>query len=91
MTVRWTIQALFDLRRLHGFLATRNRKAAARTVQILSDAPTRLVQNPRIGERLSEFEPREIRRVLVGDCEMRYEIVDARIYVLRLWHTREDR
>jgi hypothetical protein len=29
--------------------------------------------------------------VLVGDYEVRYEIRESRIYVLRLWHTREDR
>jgi len=38
-----------------------------------------------------EFEPREARRILVGHHEMRYEIRGSTIYVLRLWHTREDR
>ncbi|MBR7513475.1 type II toxin-antitoxin system RelE/ParE family toxin, partial [Mycobacterium tuberculosis] len=37
------------------------------------------------------FEPREVRRILVGQYEMRYEIQGDTIYVLRLWHTREDR
>jgi hypothetical protein len=32
-----------------------------------------------------------VRRILVGHYEMRYEIVDSTIYLLRLWHTREDR
>jgi hypothetical protein len=30
------------------------------------------VANPRIGEKLEEFEPREVRRILVGHYEMRY-------------------
>lgn len=47
--------------------------------------------NPRIGERLEEFAPREVRRILVGKYEIRYEIQDSMIYLLRLWHTREDR
>jgi len=46
---------------------------------------------PRLGESLEEFAPREVRRILVGHFEMRYEIVESVIYVLRLWHTREDR
>jgi plasmid stabilization system protein ParE len=50
-----------------------------------------LLANPRIGERLDEFKPREVRRILVGHYEVRYEIQDLTIYVLRLWHTREDR
>lgn len=66
-------------------------EAAARTVQQLTSAPTALLTNPRLGERLEEFEPRDVRRILIGHYEMRYEILDSCIYVLRLWHTREDR
>ena len=55
------------------------------------DAPSRLLRHPRIGERPEEFDPREVRRILTGRYEIRYEIQEAAIYVLRLWHTREDR
>lgn len=50
-----------------------------------------LMVKPRIGEKLEEFEPREVRRILVGHYEIRYEIQASTIYMLRLWHTREDR
>ena len=63
----------------------------ARTVQMLTAAPGNLIVNPRIGERIEEFDPREVRRILVGHYEMRYEIQQSTIYMLRLWHTREDR
>jgi len=36
-------------------------------------------------------EPREVRRIIVGDYELRYEIADATIFILRLWHSRENR
>lgn len=91
MKVQWTGKALSDLARLHDFLAPVNRKAAARSVQALTAAPARLVDQPRLGEKLEEFAPREVRRILVGSYEMRYEITDETIVVLRLWHTREDR
>lgn len=91
MQLKWTSKALSDLARLYEFLAPVNRSAATRTVQALTAAPTGLLANPRIGERLDEFEPREVRRILVGHYEMRYEIQESVIYVLRLWHTREDR
>ena len=91
MELKWTSKALSDLVRLYEFLAPVNRGAAARTVQSLSAAPTSLLTNPRIGERIEEFEPREVRRILVGHYEMRYEIQNSTIYALRLWHTREDR
>lgn len=91
MKLKWASKALSDLARLYEFLAPANKEAAARTVQSLTAAPTSLLANPRIGEKLDEFEPREVRRILVGHYEMRYEIQESTLYVLRLWHTREDR
>jgi len=60
-------------------------------VQSLTTAPAKLLAQPRIGEKLEEFDPREVRRILVGRYEMRYEIQQSTIYILRLWHTREER
>ncbi|WP_042958568.1 type II toxin-antitoxin system RelE/ParE family toxin [Erwinia tasmaniensis] len=91
MEFKWTSKALSDISRLYEFLASVNQPAAARTVQQLTTAPTTLLSNPRIGERLEEFAPRDVRRIHVGHYEMRYEIVESTIYMLRLWHTREDR
>ncbi|CAM5423778.1 type II toxin-antitoxin system RelE/ParE family toxin [Eoetvoesiella caeni] len=91
MQLKWTSKALSDLERLHDFLAPVNKSAAAKAVQALVKAPTALLINPRIGEQLFHFEPREVRSILVGQYEVRYEIQDSVIYVLRLWHTREDR
>jgi plasmid stabilization system protein ParE len=91
MELKWTSKASSDLTRLYEFLAAVNKDAAVRTVQSLTAAPTSLLVNPRIGESLEEFEPREVRRIFVGHYEMRYEIQESTIYVLRLWHTRENR
>ena len=54
MELKWTSKALSDLARLYEFLAAVNQPAAARTVQQLTAAPTTLLTNPRIGERLEE-------------------------------------
>ena len=91
MELKWTSRALSDLVRLYEFLSPLNKQAAASTVQSLTAAPVKLLAQPRIGEKLEEFEPREVRRILVGHYEMRYEIQQSTIYILRLWHTREDR
>jgi len=91
MELKWTSKALSDLVRLYEFLLPVNRQAAAATVQALTAAPAKLLTQPRIGEALEEFAPREVRRILVGHYEMRYEVQHSTIYVLRLWHTRESR
>ncbi len=91
MKLKWTSTAHNDLSRLHVFLAKANPKAAKRAVRALVAAPLRLLAQPRIGETLNEFEPRDVRRILIGRFEMRYEIQEKAIYILRIWHVREDR
>lgn len=91
MELKWSGKALSDLAWLYDFLAPVNALAAARTVQALTAASASLLLNARIGEKLEEFEPREVRRILAGHYEMRYEIQESTVYVLRLWHTRENR
>ena len=91
MELKWTGKALSDLARLYEFMAPVNKPAAARAVQALTKAPTSVMIDARVGEQLFQFEPREVRRILIGQYEMRYEIVNETIYILRLWHTREDR
>jgi plasmid stabilization system protein ParE len=91
MELQWTGKALSDLSRLYEFLKPVNQEAAARAVQTLATAPRTLLDYPRIGERLDDFTNREIRRLLVGKYEIRYEVSNGTILILRLWHTRERR
>jgi len=91
MKVQWTSKASADLVRLHAFLEPVAPDAAARIIQQLAKAPNRLLDYPRIGEKLEAYEPREVRRIIVGNYEMRYEIAAGAIFILRLWHSRENR
>ncbi|MGC8535646.1 MAG: type II toxin-antitoxin system RelE/ParE family toxin [Rhizomicrobium sp.] len=85
MRIRWTVKASSDLVRLHEHLRPVAPDAAARVVQQLAHAPDRLLDYPRIDEKLEAFEPREVRRIIVGNYEMRYEIAEATIFTLRFW------
>jgi plasmid stabilization system protein ParE len=87
----WTARAVGDLGRLHEFLASVNPQAAALVVQRLTAAASRLLDQPQIGERLEQYEPREVRRLLVAKYEIRYEVRGQNIFIVRIWHTREDR
>jgi plasmid stabilization system protein ParE len=91
MNINWTAAATQDLVRLHDFLRPVAPEAAARVVQQLAHAPDRLRDFPRIGERLDAYAPREVRRIIFGSYEVRYEIADSEIFILRLWHNRENR
>jgi len=91
MKVKWTRDAIPALNRMHAFLEHVAREAAARIIQQLAHAPDKLAEFPRLGEKLEQYAPSEVRRIIVGRYEMRYEIAEATIFILRLWHSREDR
>lgn len=91
MRIKWTAKASADLVCLHDHLRAVAPEAAARVVQQLARAPDRLLDFPRIGEKLDAYSPREVRRIIVGSYEMRYEIAGTTINILRLWHCRENR
>ena len=91
MRVRWSGPARTDLVRLHDLLAPVAPDAAARTVRTLVAAADRLMEFPRVGRRVEGAGGREVRRILVGAYELRYEIRDNILLIVRVWHTREDR
>ena len=91
MKITWTTPAHLDLIRVHDFLAPVSPRAALAVVERLNAATRRLLQFPRIGVPLERYAPRDVRRLIVGDYELRYEIVDDLIYIIGIWHGREDR
>jgi plasmid stabilization system protein ParE len=91
MALRWTTSARSDLVRLHEFLVESNPRAAALAVRHVIAGAKRIPAHPRLGQCLRGFTGREVRRLLIGDYELRYEIAGKDIFVLRIFHTREDR
>jgi plasmid stabilization system protein ParE len=91
MTIRWARSARQDLERLHGFMESVSPARAVAIVDALIAGVERLAELPRVGQRLTRYSKREVRRVFVGDYEVRYELKGSNILVVRLWHTREDR
>ena len=91
MMLRWTGKAQSDLERLHAFLAHVSTHAAAQTVSAVVAGIAKLPAQLRIGQKLDQFSPMEVRRVSIGDYEVRYAVERDVVTILRLWHTREDR
>jgi plasmid stabilization system protein ParE len=91
MALRWTSKAHADLVRLHEFLNPVDSRVAIRVVRQLVAGAKRIPVHPRLGVRLPEFDPRDVRKVFVGNYEIRYEVTDRDVFILRIFHTREDR
>ena len=91
MRIIWSDEALDDLKRLVEFLAPVSVKAADRTADLLLGGPEKLLMTPRLGERVTRLGPEEVRRIILDDYELRYEVQSDATVVLRIWHTRENR
>lgn len=91
MRLRWSEPAFEDLIRLHEFLSVSNPHAATSAARELVAAAERLLLTPRLGRVLDAYRPREVRRLISGPYELRYEVRADDIIVVRLFHGREDR
>ncbi len=91
MSLVWSARSLSDLSRLYRFLAPKNRRAAANVVKTLRSAAAGLVDYPKLGERLDRPGRREVRRIFIGDYELRYELKGRDVHVAGVWHVRENR
>lgn len=89
--LHWSSKAQSDLVRLYEFLFVVNPKVAKTTLKLLSKKAEFLCEQPRIGEQLFQYAPKEVRKFIIGNYEMRYEITDDCIYILRIWHCKENR
>ena len=91
MRISWSSAGWADLDRLHAFLAEIDLEAADAVVDQLANAPIALLDFPRRGPRLSQYDPREVRGLRVGSYLLRYELRGEEIMILRVFHAREDR
>lgn len=91
MKLTWSPRGWADLDRIHAFLAERDLEAADEISDALARAPDSLLEFPRLGSRLTRYDPREIRELRRRGYILRYELVGADIVVLRIFHAREDR
>jgi plasmid stabilization system protein ParE len=86
---QWTAKAVSDL---HGLVhAFENPKTTARVMRRLAAIPDMLLEFPRMGGLLPDFAPREVRRFIVDNYEIRYELTDHTLFITDVFHTRQDR
>lgn len=82
--------AVNDLARLRDFIARHSPDAARRIAQRMQGAIQRLASTPQIGRPVADI-PGEIRELVFGKYVIRYKVTPTSLYVLRIWHGKEDR
>ena len=89
MKLQFTQSAQKDLIRLREFIAKKNPQAARRISQQLKKSINRLIERPDIGINVKEL--LGVQDLLNGDYITRYTVVDGTIFILRIWHGKEER
>lgn len=82
--------AVHDLVRLRDFIAQHSPEAAQRVAQRLGGAIQGMMDTPQMGRPVADM-PGEIRELIFGKYVVRYEVRQQSLYILRIWHGKEDR
>ena len=91
MKLKYSSQSADDLQRVIEFVENKNPFAARRIAFDIQEGMGRLKQFPEIGLPVAKAtEPEKIRDLFVGNYTVRYLITEEIIYVLRVWHNKEN-
>lgn len=91
--IDWHPDTRSDIQRLYEFLYDRNPAAAAELLKTLRNGTEILSANPRIGRPMpDETARRELFLSFgAGHYVLRYRQTNSGIFILLVWHNREDR
>lgn len=91
MNVRYSREAVGDLRRLREFIEAKNPRAAKKASATILKGIAQLKQFPMLGTPVERApNPEAVRDLVIGSYLARYLAHETEIYVLRIWHYRED-
>ena len=91
MKVRYSPEAVGDLRRLREFIEVENPRAANKTAATILKGIAQLKAFPTLGTKVERApNPEAVRDLVVGNYLARYLVHETEIYVLRIWHHKED-
>ena len=91
MKVKYSPESIEDLQRIVEFVENKNPYAARRIAIDLQEGVDRLKQFPEIGLPVLKAEdPEKIRDLYIRAYTVRYLIAENIIYILRVWHNKEN-
>ncbi len=91
MKLFYTQEAINDLQRLKEFIEIKNPLAARKVSINLRAGINKLITFPKMGLPVSKApDPEIIRDLYVGKYTARYLLDNYTIYILRIWHNKEN-
>ena len=91
MKIQYSPEAIEDLIRLRAFIEIKNPNAASRSAKSLIKGISQLKTFPYLGIEVELApDPKMIRDLYIGNYVARYLIHTKDIYILRVWHQKEN-
>jgi len=91
MKIKYSPESVGDLERVVEFVESKNPYAARRIAIDLQEGVEKLKQYPNTGlPVLKAPDPEVIRDLYINDYTVRYLITEELIYILRVWHHKEN-
>lgn len=92
MNVRYSREAVNDLHRLREFIEVKNPRAAKKAAFTILKGIAQLKDFPLMGTKVDRApNPEAVRDLVIGNYLARYLVHETELYVLRIWHQKEDR
>lgn len=92
MNFRYSREAVGDLCRLREFIEVKNPRAAQKAAATILKGIAQLKEFPLLGTKVDRASnPEAVRDLVIGSYLVRYLVHETEIYMLRIWHRREDR
>ena len=90
MNILYSEEAIQDLVRLREFIEIKNPLAAQRAAASIKKGISQLKKFPRLGVKVGTApDPDTVRDLIIGNYLARYLITEQAIYILRIWHHKE--
>ncbi len=89
MQIKFSPESIEDLKRLYEFIAQHNPDAAQTASLNLKSAIQRFAKFPFLGHGLESLDG--VREFIFVRYAIRYLVKDDTVYVLRIWHGKEER
>lgn len=86
MKVSWTEKATTDLLSIWEYVARQSPVYADIVSEKLLESPNRLIEHPRSGAIVPEYERDDLREICVYSFRVIYRIVDSEIHILGVIH-----
>ncbi len=90
MKIRFSPESVDDLQRLYDFLVEHDPGAARAVALNLQSAMRRFVELPYLGKPVEGMDA-AVREFVFGRYVIRYMVKEEAIYILRVWHAKEQR